>query len=282
MTAPPNDKLSPVAEEIVTAIRKKHRIERRRPVLNWTIGVAVVALAAAGLYGYASLTTADEITRTTTDQHTSEITDLQGQMKGVCRKVSNLNELTPEERDGCYRAENNIPPPNVTITEQPNVTVNGLNAGEVQGMINQAVSNLPKPLTVDQVTTAATAVYQANKPKEFTQADIIAAVTTFCGETQCQGKPGVQGEQGIQGNQGEPGTPAPPATPEQILEQVTQYCAQSGKCVGSQGVGIYSITGPSRRADDNVCVLHVEYDGKTAGGLTSQDLIVSDFVCPVI
>jgi hypothetical protein len=285
-----DEELSPVAQELVPAIRQKQKIEKRRGFLNALIWASVAALAVAGVYAFASLTTEDDVLRQTGTTNSKNINDLQDQMKGVCRKVSNPNQLTPQERDGCYRAENSIPPSNVTITEQPNINITGLSAAEAQDMINQSVANLPKPLTVDQVTAAATAVYQANKPKEFTPEDIRQQVVLFCGINQCQGKQGIPGIDGKD---------APPATPDEVYAQVDVWCKVDDRCRSTtpgpigpsppclsepmqcQGVGVASMA--LRRLSLTDCVLHVEYTGQTRpgdAGSVTQDIPVDPLICP--
>lgn len=252
MTA--DEQLTPEARRIVPALRQQQTIERRSRAL--TVGiVASVAIVLAGLvWLFAHTSAADEVGRAKDATHDQEITGLQDQMKGVCRKVVSSAQLTPAERDGCYRAENSIPPEPSTVTAAPAQT--GISAGQVQAMIAAAVAQVPRPLTIDQVTATAQMVYAANKPLEATPERIADAVASFCSGDTCKGPPGVQGPSGAA---------APPLTDEQIRAQVATYCAANNGCVGPpgapgaagpagaagpQGVSVQSFGNPETAPDD--------------------------------
>lgn len=253
-----DEKLTPAAQQIVPALRQKNRIERRSRSLTAMILAAVVVLFAGVVYLLAHAQASDEVDQQLRDQgrtRDSQIAGIQDQLKGVCKKVANPSQLTPAERDGCYRAENSIPPVPITVTQAP-ASGSGVTAQQVQSMIDLALSKLPRPLTVEQVTAAAQLVFAQNAASLTPGPEkLAAAVAMFCAQDRCRGPEGAKGD------------PAPAVTAEQIQQQVAAYCAAPGnngcvgppgpppacsttptQCVGPQGISIvgFSDPGPTR------------------------------------
>jgi hypothetical protein len=251
-----DEQLTPTAQELIPRLREKQKIQRRAPVLTATMVAAIVMIVGALVYGFASYTAADDVLKQQQQQNFKSIGDLQEQMKGVCRKVDDFGKLTTEEREGCYRAENSIPPVPPS-TPAPVTTYEGLSPSQVQAMINQSLATLPRPLSIEDVIRAATDIYKANPPKDgkdVTPEQVAATVIAVCGVEKCRGVPGVDGKD------------APPVSDAQILAQVNTFCSGPGEpcrstvagppgqspaclsepsqCVGpegKQGVGIASI-----------------------------------------
>lgn len=280
--------LTPKAQEIIPQLREKQKIQRRAPALTATMVSAVVLIAAALIYGFVSYTTADEKLEQQQQQNSKSINDLQDQMKGVCRQVDDLNKLTVDEREGCYRAENSIPPtpPPEEKKDQGVIVDNGLSPMEIQTMINQSLSTLPRPLSIDDVIRVATDIYRANPPKDgknVTPEQIASTVIAVCGVEQCRGPKGDNGQD------------APPVTDGQILAQVTTFCSgpgepcrstvagppgqsppclsEPGQCVGpegQQGVGISTI---ERHCEDiTEPYLRFVFDRPRADGATGYNV----------
>lgn len=243
------EKLTPTAQQLVPALREQQRIERRSRPLTWTIAAAAVVGAAAIVFLGAHALATDEVTsqlQTKGQERDRQISGIQDQLKGVCRKVPNPASLTPEERDGCYRAENSIPPAppaQVTVTQVPGRS--GLTVSDVQTLIAAALAQVPRPLTVEQVSVVAQQVFATNAPAIAATPEKLAdAVSGFCAQDACRGPQGAKGE------------PAPAVTDEQVRAQVDAYCAANNGCVGppgirgAQGISVQSFSdpGPKRAA----------------------------------
>jgi hypothetical protein len=280
-----DEQLTPQAQELVPRLREKQRIQRRAPVLTATMIAALVMIVGALVYGFASYTAADDVLKKQQQQNVKSIGDLQEQMKGVCRKVDDFGKLTTQEREGCYRAENSIPPIPPSTPNEPVATpeYQGLSPSQIQAMINQSLATLPRPLTIDDVIRAATDVYKANPPKDgkdVTPEQVAATVIAVCGVEECRGP------------KGEDGKDAPPSTDSQILAQVTTFCSGPGEpcrstvagppgqspaclseptqCVGPQGVGISTIERHCENPSEPY--LRFVFDRPRADGSTGYDV----------
>src|SRR3954463_2840821 len=111
------------------------------------------------------------------------------------------------------------------ITSEPVPTAPaGLTVAQVQSMIAERLSALPRPLTVEQVSATAAAIYATNRPadgKDATPEMVAAQVAAYCANSACVGKDGKD---------------APPVTDAQVYDQVVAYCnARDDKCVGERG-----------------------------------------------
>jgi hypothetical protein len=248
----PDERLTPIAQELVPEIRRAQKIEGRKPVLSAVLVAAVVVLAGGLIYLFAATSAADQTLQEQNGVRDKAISDVQDQLKGVCRKVVNPGQLSPSEKDGCYRAENSIPPPapsNAPVQQPVQV---GLTVGEVRGLIADQVTALPRPLTIDQVTAVAADAAAKNKPKDGANAtpdQIADAVASFCAGDSCVGRPGTNGEKGLD---------APPVTDEQVRAQVAVFCAANNDCAGPpgatgstgargpQGISVQSFKNPER------------------------------------
>lgn len=224
-----DEQLTPVAREIVSNRRKQNRIEGRSRTLTWTIVAALVAVVVGVVYLLAHAQTTDEVTSQLAAQgrvRDAQITGIQDQLKSVCRKVANPASLTPQEREGCYRAENSIPPPAppaVTITQAPPAG-SGPTVAQIQSMIDSALAQVPRPLTVEQVAATAQQVFALYAPGIAATPEKLAdAVSGFCASDRCRGPQGAKGD------------PAPPVTDAQLRAQVDAYCAANNGCVGPAG-----------------------------------------------
>lgn len=219
-----SEKLTPVAQQVIPALRAKQRIERRSRPLTWVIWMAAAVVVLSVIWLGAHAVATDEVTGRLTTQgqvRDQQISGIQDQLKGVCKKVTNPASLTPEEREGCYRAENSIPPAPVTVTQVPAA---GPSYVQVQAMIDAALTRVPRPLTVEQVTAAAQLVFAQNAASLSPSPEKLAqAVSGFCAQDACRGPQGAKGE------------PAPAITNEQIYSQVAAYCAANNGCVGPPG-----------------------------------------------
>jgi hypothetical protein len=153
--------------------------------------------------------------------------------------------------------------------------VPGLTISQVAGLIEDRVSNLPRPLTVDQVGAIAADIYSQSKPKDGENATpemVAAAVTAFCAGGACTGKD------------------APPPTDGQVLAQVQAMCqARSDQCAGPKGdKGDQGPAGKSfqrqyfARDSGGLCRSYVEtYDPATS--MTSvTDSVAGDAACATI
>jgi hypothetical protein len=244
------EQLTPAAQEIVPALRQKNRIERRSRPLTAMIVTAAVLVVSAFIYLVAHQAATDEVTDRLATQgqaRDQQISGIQDQLKGVCKKVANPSSLTPQEREGCYRAENSIPPAPVVVTQVPAA---GLSAAQVQAMINASLAQVPRPLTVEQVTAAAQLVFAQNAASLSPSPEKLAqAVSGFCAQDACRGPQGTKGD------------PAPAITNEQIYSQVSAYCAANSGCVGPpgaagkngdrgpQGISVQAFSDPGPRRD---------------------------------
>lgn len=239
-----DERLTPVAQDIVPKLRRRNRIEGRSRALTWSIVAAIVVVFAGVVYLLAHAQTTDEVTDRLAREgkaRDGQISGIQEQLKGVCKKVTNPGSLTPAEREGCYRAENSIPPPiPVTVTGAP--AQSGPSVSDVQGMISAALAQVPRPLTVEQVAATAQQVFSLNAPALAATPEKLAdAVSGFCAKDACRGPQGAKGD------------PAPAATDEQIRSQVDAYCAANDGCVGppgktgargAQGISVQSFSDP--------------------------------------
>lgn len=244
--------LTPVAQQVVPALREKQRIERRSRPLTAIVWMSAAVVASALLFLGAHAVATDEVTSRLTAQgqeRDRQISGIQDQLKSVCRKVTDPAELTPQEREGCYRAENSIPPvpAPVTVTQAP-PSGSGLTTQQVQGMIAAALAQVPRPLTVEQVAAVAQQVFATNAPAlAATPEKIATAVSSFCAGDACRGPAGVKGDNGRD---------APPVTDEQLRAQVNAFCAENNGCVGPpgirgpQGISVVSFSDPQFNPDD--------------------------------
>lgn len=231
MTMSTDEQLTPVAQRLVPALRQKRRIEGRSRALTAMVLAALAAVVAGVLYLLAHAQATDEVTNQLQNQgrtRDGQIAGIQDQLKGVCKKVANPSSLTPEERDGCYRAENSIPPaPAVTVTQPPSGQ-SGLTDSQVQAKIDVALSAVPRPLTVEQVAAVAQQVFATNAPALTPTPEKIGdAVSSFCAGDACRGPAGKNGTDGKD---------APPVTDEQLRGQVNAFCAENNGCVGPPGI----------------------------------------------
>jgi hypothetical protein len=253
------EKLTPAAQLLVPALREQQRIERRSRPLPWTMVAAAAVGAAAIVFLSAHALATDEVTnqlQVKGQERDRQISGIQDQLKGVCRKISNPSSLTPEEREGCYRAENSIPPvpAQVTVTQVPSRS--GPTLAEVQSLIAAALVQVPRPLTVEQVAAVAQQVFAANAASLGPSPEKLAdAVSGFCAQDACRGPQGAKGEA------------APAVTDEQIRTQVNAFCAENGGCIGppgktgdrgAQGISVQSFSDPHADPNDSSkCVITV-------------------------
>lgn len=231
-------KLTPLAQQLVPALREQNRIERRSRPLTAIIVAAIVVAFGGIVYLLAHAEATDEVTGQLQSQgqaRDQQILGIQDQLKGVCRQVTDPNKLTPAEREGCYRAERDIPPASVTVTQPASPgQESGPSAAQVQTMIDNALSTVPRPLTVEQVAATAQQVFATNAPAIAATPERLAdAVSGFCAQDACRGQQGAKGES------------APAVTDEQLRAQVNAYCAANSGCVGPPGVaGATGAAGP--------------------------------------
>lgn len=248
-----DEQLTPVAQKLVPALRQKQRIEGRSRALTYMVRTAGLAVVAGVLYLLAHAQATDETTSRLDAQgqaQNEQIAGIQDQLKGVCRKVDDPAKLTPAEREGCFRAENSIPPVPVTVTTQaPGVP--GLTANEVQTRIDAALAQVPRPLTVEQVAAVAQQVFATNAATLSTPEKIASAVSSFCAGDACRGP---------EGKKGTDGAPAPPVTDEQLRAQVNAFCSENNNCQGppglqgAQGISVVSFSDPQPDpADPSKC-----------------------------
>jgi hypothetical protein len=146
-----------------------------------------------------------------------------------------------------------IPSPTTTVVPPP--AAPGLTAAQVQAIVSTAIRAYRPTLTPSQVEQIARVTApKVTRPKDGrtpTTAElqplVSVAVTTFCGEDRCVGKPGPKGE---------PGNDAPPVTDERLSALIDAslkaYCAQHNGCVGADSTvpgpaGPAGPTGPQGR-----------------------------------
>jgi hypothetical protein len=202
------------------------------------------------------------------------------QKAGVCSKSAEVKQATtPEVLQGAAGERGPSP------TDE-----------QVRVQVDSYFSQHPLPPgqlpTAQQVMSAVTAVYNANKPADGpppTAAVVFQQVAQYCAGDRCRGSDGKNGQD------------APAVTAGQLFDQVTAYCNQASKpCVGAtgpqgpQGVqgaqGVQGVKGDTGtgvasfaiQGDTTNCFLHIDYDKPRSDGTTSQDIpIPGSFCTPV-
>jgi hypothetical protein len=130
----------------------------------------------------------------------------------------------------------------VDASSTPAPATPGIDRDQVVAIVQAQIAG--KAVTVDQVMQLVAQVYAQHPPAAGqngadapapTADQVLAAVTTVCGSTKCQGP------------KGDNGADAPPVTDDQLKAQVAAYCANQadGTCKGAQGAkGDMGQTGP--------------------------------------
>lgn len=246
--------------------RKQRRITLPRiPVWTGIMVAAALMLAAIPLAILAGASGTDQQRRAdAAETQTSAIMQAAAPavltLDDLCRRTDSLGaEL--HAHGACDQAER----AKTVITQIQQVPAPGLSVDQVRQMIATALASQPKPVTVEQVAAIAADVYARNRPadgKNATPDMVAAAVSAYCSGGACVGKDGKDGQD------------APPITADEILTQVTAYCAKNNECAGPAGPsGQQGPAGPAgpqgvsfvrqyfARDDDGSCLSYVEsYD----------------------
>lgn len=228
-----DSQLTPEAVRVLKDYRRGKRVRARSGWLDKATAAAVVALLLLFSWYYVSQTSTTQGLQAADATHAAEISQIQTDLKGVCRKVPDP-ALTPGQQDACDRAENNIPPA-PAIVPGPN----GVTTDQVRAIVAAQLADAPAGLTVAQVTEIAAGVFAKNPPAagkdgaDATPAMVLAVVAQVCADNACRGPAGADGKNGAD---------APPAPDSQVAAQVQAYCDAHSSCTGSQGE-----TGPAGR-----------------------------------
>lgn len=224
------------------------------------VGAAVPLILAAGSSGQQAQTKADQSEAVVRVAAPAALT-----LDQLCKQQTALGDQLRTETNACQQAAK----AREVITQQPaQIVASGPSSAEVQKMIADALADLPKPVTIEQVAAKAAEIYAASSAS--TPGLIAAAVTTYCADDKCRGKDGAA---------------APPPSDAQVLAQVTAMCAaREDNCRGPRGEQGYQGVSFQRqyfqRDGSGACFSFVEfYDPKTNTTATASSL-AGDAACP--
>lgn len=160
----------------------------------------------------------------------------------------------------------------ITETPPPPPTATGLSVSQVRDILDERLSRLPKPITVDQVTTIAADIYAKNKPENGLNATpemVATVVTSYCSNGACVGPAGKD---------------QPPLTEAQILAQVTTYCDAHSDCAGPPGrqgvAGVSFARQYFARDEEDRCVSYVESYNPATDSTSTSSSPAGDASCP--
>lgn len=216
------DNLSPAAREVAAELQQREPADRRRPLLNWVIGIAAAVFVIAVtvlLVRQDSLDAQQQVLSAASEQRNRELAAVQQTLKTVCRAVPDAR-IPPAQLEQCRRVERGqviapaVPGPMGAAGRPGTAGADGVQGpsgapgqpGEIgepgpQGPAGErGAGGAPGERGDDGTPGAAGAAGEAGQ----------RGADGAPGASGADGAPGERGEQGARGEPGPPGPACPP------------------------------------------------------------------------